>query len=338
MDGLPKTQRITIRTVAADAGVSVAAVSKVLRNAYGVSDALRARVQASIDRLGYRPTVAARGMRGSTFTLGLLVADLVNPYLSAVIEGINAVAETAGYKVLIGVGQSRMPIETRMIDSMIDHGMDGLILIAPRAGPETLPRYAAQIPIVAVGHHESGQSGFDTVNADDFAGAQMAVRALTAAGHDDIGMISLTLNLDHRTNVSDIREDGYRAAMAEAGLADRIRIVRMSLDHPQMEDQLNVWLTAPGRPRAVFCWSDLHAVPLRNMAAQMGLRVPGDLAIVGYDNSPVAALPLIGLTTVDQDGFSQGQEAARLVLERIGGRGEAVHLLLPPWLVRRASA
>jgi LacI family transcriptional regulator len=96
--------RVTIRTVAADAGVSVAAVSKVMRNAYGVSDALRLKVEASIERLGYRPSVAARGMRGRTFTLGVLLVGIDNPFLPGIYQGIESVTEAAGYKIMVGVG------------------------------------------------------------------------------------------------------------------------------------------------------------------------------------------------------------------------------------------
>jgi LacI family transcriptional regulator len=266
MDGQPKTGRVTIRTVAADAGVSVAAVSKVLRNAYGVSDALRANVQAAIDRLGYRPTTAARGMRGRTFTMGILVTDLVNPYLAAVIDGINSGVQPAGFKTLIGVGQNKQEIETGLIESMIDHRMDGLILIAPRAGPDTLPRYAAQIPIVAMGHHEPGQTGFDTVNADDFEGARMAVRDLVAAGHRDIGMISLRMDVHNGSNVSERREDGYLAAMAAAGLSDRARISHMRQDPTPVVAEMLAWLTGPGPAGGGV----LLVRPARGAAAQSG--------------------------------------------------------------------
>lgn len=332
-----KSDRVTIRTVAADAGVSVAAVSKVLRNAYGVSDALRARVTQSIARLGYRPNVAARGMRGSTYTLGILLSDLANPFLAQVITGIHAVAGLAGYKAMIGVGLSDVPIETGLIESMIDHRMDGLILVAPRLGPETLPAYAAQIPIVAIGHHEPDAPGFDTVNADDRHGAELAVQGLVSRGHDDIGMISLRLGVAHHTNVSDIREDGYLAAMAAAGLAHRARITRMALDADRAGQQLDAWLDAPDRPRAVFCWSDLHGVDLRNRAAAKGIAVPQDLAIIGFDNSHIAALSLIDLTSVDQAGDRLGRGATALLLSRIAGRSQAEHRLIEPHLVRRHS-
>jgi LacI family transcriptional regulator len=336
-DGHGKRDRVTIRAVAEEAGVSVAAVSKVLRNAYGVSEGLRANVQAAIDRLGYRPNVAARGMRGQTFTIGILMNDLTNPFLADLVDGVSAVLSPAGYKHLIGVGRAMEPLETGLIDSMIDYRMDGLILIAPRLGPETLARYAPQIPFVNIGHHEPAATGFDTVNSDDRTGARAVVEAFLARGHRDIGMLSLDLQTTHRSNVSDIREDGYLAAMAAAGLSDRARIDRMHLDPLPRDDELRAWLTAPGRPRAVFCWSDLHGVQLVNLAAEMGINVPGDLAVASYDNSRTAALPLVGLSSVDQSGTAMGATAADLLLSRIGGRTVAMHALVPPTLMLRRS-
>lgn len=336
-DGHGKRDRVTIRAVAEEAGVSVAAVSKVLRNAYGVSEALRQKVQAAIDRLGYRPNVAARGMRGQTFTIGILMNELTNPFLADLVDGVSAVLSPAGYKNLIGVGRAMEPLETGLIDSMIDYRMDGLVMIAPRLGPDTLARYAPQIPFVIIGHHEPAAIGFDTVNSDDRRGAQMVVEALLARGHRDIGMISLDLQTPHRSNVSDVREDGYLAAMAAAGLADRARIDRMGLNPLPYDAELRAWLAAPDRPRAVFCWSDLHGIQLLNLAAEMGINVPRDLAVAGYDNSRTAALSLVGLASVDQSGTAMGATAAELLLTRIAGRSSAVHALVPPTLVVRRS-
>ena len=147
--------RVTIRTVAADAGVSVAAVSKVMRNAYGVSDALRLKVEASIEKLGYRPSVAARGMRGRTFTLGVLLVGIDNPFLPGIYQGIESVTESAGYKIMVGVGAARARTEAQLIEQMIDNRMDGMILVASQIAGGTLEHYARQIPIVVVGHHEA---------------------------------------------------------------------------------------------------------------------------------------------------------------------------------------
>ena len=118
-----KSERVTIRTVAEDAGVSVAAVSKVLRDAYGVSDALRDKVQVSMQKLGYRPHAAARGMRGQTYTLGFLIPDLHNPFFADIMAGLNTALERTQYQTLLGVSDSARTMERALIDNMIDRRM-----------------------------------------------------------------------------------------------------------------------------------------------------------------------------------------------------------------------
>ena len=135
-----------------------AAVSKVLRNAYGVSESLRERVQASIDKLGYRPSTAARAMRGRTYAVGVLVVDLRNPFVPDIVDGANAALAQSGYKALIGVGQSKVALESALVESMIDHNMDGLILIAPRLPREVIRRFAAS---EADRHHRPSPFGRD---------------------------------------------------------------------------------------------------------------------------------------------------------------------------------
>lgn len=173
MDASAPPSRATIRTVAEDVGVSVAAMSKVLRGTYGVSDGLRARVNASIDRLGYRPSKAAQGLRGRSTTVGVLLVEISNPFLPQVIDGMQDVLAPSRFQAMIGVGRAQTHLETGLIESMIDHGMAGVILVAPHLPPDTVARYACRIPTVLVACHEPGSTVFDTVNGDD-AGADRA--------------------------------------------------------------------------------------------------------------------------------------------------------------------
>ncbi len=327
--------RITIRDVAVDAGVSVAAVSKVLRNAYGVSESLRQKVETSIEKLNYRPSVAARAMRGQTSTVGVLVIELSNPFLAGVVESANAALLGGGYKSMIGIGHSASSIETSMIESMIDNRMDGVLIIAPRISGKVLDRYARQIPIVVIAHHESEAQTYDSVNSDDRRGAFIAVEAAFAKGYRDIAMLGYELMDSPPTVVAIQRERGYLEAARRLELQDRtIRLPPVSSDrHAEMEAFLNM----PDRPRAVFVWSDLDAVPLVNMARMRGIRVPEDLAIIGYDNSPVAAIPLVGLDSIDQNPAELGRTAAEMLLSRINGRNVAEHRLIEPRVATRGS-
>ena len=329
--------RATIRTVAAEAGVSVAAVSKVLRNAYGVSDGLREKVLESIGRLDYRPSVAARGMRGKTYRVGVLLVEIANPFLPEIIAGVNCVLAQSSYKSLIGIGQSAQAIETSLIESMIDSHMDGLILVAPRIASATISAYARELPIVVIGHHCPTATTYDTVNADDARGAALATEALIAAGHRAIAMASLGDDIDAAVSMVRQRETGYRRAMQQAGLADQIRVIYLPDSQPELTEAATAMLLDADRPTALFCWSDLHGICILDQAKMLGLRLPEDLALVAYDNSSVAALPLIGLASIDQVGRAQGHAAAELLLSRVEGRATAEHLVMEPTLVRRSS-
>ncbi|OLP57908.1 LacI family transcriptional regulator [Xaviernesmea oryzae] len=330
--------RVTIRTVAAHSGVSVAAVSKVLRNAYGVSDNLRNKVTASIDALGYRPSRSARGLRGRTFTIGVLLIDIANPFLPQVIAGVNGVLAPSNIRAMIGVGQAETQLETSLIESMIDYKMDGVILVAPRLPSDVIATFARDIPIVVVGYHDPGAQNFDTVNCDDEAGAALAVQALLAQGLSDIGMLTVEQKVCYDVSVVQQRERGYRDAMAAAGLAKQARLHRLPENFATHDAALSAFLDDPERPAAVFCWSDLDAIPLLNLAAARGIGVPDQLAIIGYDNSPLGALNLISLSSVDQDGQGLGALATETLLSRIEGRKAALHLKIPPSLVLRRSA
>lgn len=331
------SNRVTIRTVAADAGVSVAAVSKVMRNAYGVSDALRMKVEASIEKLGYRPSVAARGMRGRTFTLGVLLVDIDNPFLPGIFRGIESVTGQAGYKILVGVGAAQARTEVTLIEQLIDNRMDGLILVASQIAGETLDHYARQIPTVVVGHHEPAAQSYDTINNDDQAGGRLVVRALVDRGYRDIAYLTQSDQEDHLADVAPQREIGYRQAMAAANLGDHVRVFRLPAHGLPRKDDMRLLLTAPDRPRAIFCWSDLDAIPLLSEANRLGVRVPEDLAIVGYDNSPMAALSMIDLASVDQDGPRLGKLAAEALFTRMNGRKVAEHIMIEPELITRGT-
>jgi DNA-binding LacI/PurR family transcriptional regulator len=332
-----KTGRITIRTVAEDAGVSVAAVSKVLRDAYGVSEELRGKVQASMAKLHYRPHAAARGMRGQTYTLGILLPDLRNPFFADIMAGVNSALERTQYQPLLGAGHSATTIEHALVDSMVDRQMDGLILVAPRMSEPELVEIAETTPTVIVGHHRPEATAYDTVNDDDELGAQLVVRHLVEMGYRNIVYLALELPEDDY-EVTVRRRIGYRAAMAEAGLARQINIV--TAEQSARETQMVVRRLLAGRnpPEAIFCWTDFVALHVLSVARELGRSVPGDLAVVGYDNTSYCDLAQNALTSVDQSGQVLGLQAARLLVERIKGRELAEHLVVTPRLVQRESS
>lgn len=328
---------MTIRDVAGDAGVSVAAVSKVLRDAYGVSEALRTKVKASIDRLGYRPHAAARGMRGQTYTLGFMVPDLHNPFFADILGGINTALERTQYQLLMGVSDSETSAEKALIEAMIDRRMDGLILIGSRLGQDDLANVAARIPTVVIALHPRTETNFDTVNNDDRLGATLVVQHLAGAGYKHISFLSQQITVNEDMMVTMQREIGYRAAMKEAGLGKNVQVIYAGQTSRETQTVARHMLEQRNRPDAIFCWTDFIALEVLSVARDLGLSVPGDLAVVGYDNTSYCDLAQNALTSIDQSGQVLGLQAARLLIERIGGREKPEHYVVTPRLVARKS-
>ena len=333
-----KNGRITIRTVAEDAGVSTSAVSKVLRDAYGVSEALRTKVRASIASLGYRPHTAARGMRGQTYTLGLLLPDLHNPFFGDIFAGVNAALERTQYQTLLGVSESATSIEVALIEAMIDRQMDGLILIGPRILGRDVMQLAARIPTVLIAHHATPDANFDTVNNDDRLGAKLVVQHLVGTGHRNIAFLSQEIADGEKTMVTTRREIGYREAMKEAGLGKYAQVAYAPQTSRETQGVARHMLQSRNRPDAIFCWTDFIGLEVLSVARELGLNVPGDLAVVGYDNTSYCDLAQNAMTSIDQSGQVLGLQAARLLIERIKGRTQAEHYVVTPRLVARASS
>lgn len=333
------TKRATINDVAELAGVSRAAVSKVLRNAYGISEQMRQSVEQAMAELQYRPQIAARGLRGRTYTLGVVMPDMRNPFFPDILDGVWAALRDTQYQPLLAVRPSDDATEKPLIDMMLDRKLDGFIMIAPIVRHDYLWSLAASSPVVVIGRHESGGS-FDTVNNDDELGARLAVTHLIAQGHSRIAFFGFDSREDAAVNPVVFRQRGYEAAMREQGLAEHIACFscRNWTDPEEGRAFTRQVLAGKNRPTAIFAWTDHVALTVTAAAHEMGLRLPEDLAVVGYDNSRVCSLPQIMLSSVDQDAQLLGATAAELLVERIEGRTEAVDFVTPPRLIARKSS
>ena len=333
-----KSGRVTIREVAEDASVSVAAVSKVMRDAYGVSDALRAKVQASIAKLNYRPSAAARAMRGQTFTIGVLMADIKNPFFPQLIDGIDDGLTDTQYVPLFGIGRGSATLESTIVHALVDRQIDGLIMIGQRLPTAEVEVVARQVPVVVIGHHAPDASFFDSVNNDDERGGAMVVDYLLAQGYKRPAMITLARADLGEADVCQRREIGFFAAMRAAGFAQNaIRVAASADDLEDVTATVRRMLEGPEPPDAIFGWADYYALEVLSAVRALGLRVPEDIGIIGYDNSPPCAFTQNDLTSIDQSGREIGRNAVRLLLERIDGRQQAQHHVITPRVVARSS-
>jgi LacI family transcriptional regulator len=323
--------------VAQLAGVSKAAVSKVLRNAYGVSPAMRARVESSMDTLQYRPLASARGMRGKSYTLGAVVSDVQNPFFALLVEGIVEHIGATDYELLLGPSGLETASQSRMVRAMLDRRMEGLILIAPAMSDRALGDIASRVPTVVIGRHGPAKL-YDTVAGDDYLGSRLIVEHLVELGHEDISFILPSIPSGaNRRRPEVARLAGYRNAMTEFGLSDHIDIVRTSWSHEGGREAGEVFRARSRRPTAVHAGADVAAFGLLSDLRGAGIAVPGEIAVVGYDNTPMSALDPLLLTTVDQFGHRMGREAARLLLGRLEGRTTSEHVLTTPELIIRST-
>jgi LacI family transcriptional regulator len=325
-------QRVTITDVAREAGVSVSTVSKVINGRDGVAAATFSHVTSVIDDLGYEGSLVARSLRSHrTFVIGVLVAGF-EPFSAEVLKGVATVLEDGKYDLLAYTGARRgggVGWERRYLSRLSGTLIDGAIVVTP-----TVVDADAGIPVVAVDPH-AGPTGMPTVDSDNFSGGLLATRHLLALGHRRIGFLAGRPDLESARQ----REAGYRAALDEAGVAADPGLVRVGeymreTSHAPAAELLSL----PERPTAIFAANDQSALGALDVAAQLGLSVPGDLSLVGFDDVPDASQSTPPLTTVHQPLQEMGACAVRMLLTLLAdGRLESTHVRLPVTLVERAS-
>lgn len=326
----------TIRDVARAAGVSPATVSRALNGSGYVSPETRQRVLDAAARLGFTPSYIARSLvRKATRTLGLLVPDITNPYFPAIARGVEDAAARAGYSVVLCNTDGDPDHEEDYIQFLRERQVDGLVLIAssPRAG-ELVARGDAP-PVVFVDRVPPGARA-DVVVVDNRRGMLEATRHLLALGHRRIGFVAGRVG----SGTAEERLAGYLAALGEAGIAPDSRYIAPGDFTFQGGYQAaRGLLSLPDRPTAVVAANDLMAVGVCRAALEAGLRIPRDLAVVGYDDIPMAELIHPPLTTVAQPTYQMGELAARLLMERLEGRAgpEPRRVVLEARLVVRES-
>jgi len=329
----PAPGRVTISDVARVAGVSVATVSKVVNNRYGVAAATSERVLAVVEDLGYESSLVARSLRRtSTNVIGVLVAEF-EPYSTELLKGISAAVDGTGYELLAYAGRTdggaQAGWERRSLSRLAGTLVDAAIVVTPTMvlSPDS------PVPVVAVDPH-TGPEGTPTVDSDNTTGAREAVEHLIALGHRRIAHLGGRPDLESAR----LRELGYRQALDAAGIPVDPLLVKVGGYRPDLADApVRALLDRPDRPTAVFAANDLSAIRVLEVAHELGLRVPDDLSVVGFDNVPESWSSTPPLTTVAQPMHRMGAEALRLVLDLLGGTARERHLRLPTSLVVRAS-
>jgi DNA-binding LacI/PurR family transcriptional regulator len=327
-----RSRSVTMADVAARAGVSRALVSIVFRDAPGASAATRVRVMQAAEELAYRPDQRARLLGSNrSRTVGVLFG-LHNEFHAQLVEGLYQSADGSGYELALGpVAPTRS--ERRAIQSLLDYRCEALILVGPSLPRTDIEALAARVPVVVIARALRSRA-VDVVRTDDVAGARRAVDHLVQLGHRRI------VHADgHRAPGAAERRKGYRDAMRAADLVREIALVRGGLTEEDGERAAQDIL-AGAAPTAVVAFNDHCAAGLLATVRARGVDVPADLSIVGYDNSHVANLSTIALTTVAQDSDTIALRALERAVGWVEGAVDRTsEVVVPPRLVvRRTTA
>jgi LacI family transcriptional regulator len=323
---------VTMSDVAQLAGVSTATVSRVVNERYGVSASTIALVRSAIERLGYESSLVATSLRRSRTNVLGLVTHSFQSYTAEVLKGVMDALSQSGFDLIIYAdsdlyGTYSQGWEQRHLARLAGTLTDGCIVVTPSG------EVRSGTPVVVI--DPVRDSSAPSVTADNLAGATAVVEHLLGLGHRRIGFIAGRSSMAAAWS----REEGYHKALTEAGVPlDPHLIARGDFNPESAAPLARALLDRADRPTAIFAASDGMALKALEVAKDLGLSVPGDLSVAGFDNIPESALAQPGLTTVDQSMYRLGYEAARMLKSLVCGDWEGPsQIVLPTRLVVRGS-
>ncbi|ROO90358.1 LacI family transcriptional regulator [Actinocorallia herbida] len=323
--------RASIREVARRAGVSVGTVSNVLNRPEQVAEATRVRVLAAIEELGFVRNEAARALRkGSGRTLGVLVEDIANPYFTDVARGAEAALNEFGFDVLWCTSEGSPEKERRCVDFLEEQGVSGLIVTPVGLDARRIGRLRAHgVSVVLVDRKIPG-AGACSVGVDHVEGGRLAAEHLTAIGRHDLAFVTA----EPETPPLRQRRAGVLRALTRSGHAPPLTIAEPGLTTEAGRHAAQRLMDFGTLPDGVLCANDLMAIGVVNELVRGGVKIPQEVAVVGYDDIALAATAVVPLTTVRQPRRDLGRIATELALAGAEGR----NIVLTPELVIRESA
>src|SRR6266516_1098988 len=338
-ENLPKasTHKLTIAEIAAQAGVSIPTVSRVLNGRPDVAPATRARIEQIIKESGYNRSSAAKGLRNeSNGIIDLVVPGLENTYVTEIVRGVEEALERTGLRLALSFTQDASLGERQWLDKIAARATDGAILVLAHGQSSRLDELRRRgIPFVVVDHR--GELGPDvpSVGTTNWAGGRMAVEYLLSLGHRRIAIIagpaSLRCSLD--------RIAGYRAALEAAGVSIDPELIRPGDFRLQSGyTQTSALLALPHPPTAIFAGNDLQAMGVYKALYLRNISVPERMSVIGFDDIPLTTIVSPSLTSVRQPLFDMGRVATTMLLRLIAGVSlDSSRVLLPTTLITRES-
>ena len=327
-------RRVTLRDVAHEAGVSIKTVSRVVNGEPAVNATTAVRVSEVVERLGYRPNELARSLKGQrSRTIGLVVDDVSNPFMATCAQAIEAVAREHGHALILCDSHADLRTEGDYVGLLTQRQVDGLLLVPARGRDVYLKtEQRAGLPVVAFDRPAEGVQA-DTVLVQNRAGAREATEHLIWHGHERIAFVG---DVRHFYTARK-RLEGYKEALKAADLKPLHSLDAHSIE--QGEEATKGFLEGPDRPTALFAANILTALGALRAIEDLGLRIPEDVAVIGFDDFELAHVLRPRFTLVRQPAAELGRRAAEMLFDRLDGRGrpEPRRLVLPTELVVRES-
>ncbi len=334
---------ISIQDIAQEAGVSHTTVSRALRDSPLISKEVREQIQKLAVDMGYIPNAVAQSLRGQrTNTIGLVVTTIADPFVGRVVRGIEEVAQRCNLSIFLSVSNNDPDREVAVMETFHRRRVDGIIVAAAQLTEQHEKRLSRiHVPTVLINHQAEARLEYlHSVSVDDYSGARMAVDYLLQCGHRSIGY----LGAGNRPRSNRVRMEGYRDSLADQGIAVSENWVRVApSDHRNhSDDVLDGQTLLPGLiaagVTAVFCYNDSIAVGALLACRTLGITVPGQLSIIGFDDIELAQCMTPPLTTVHQPKLRLGQMAMEMLLDLIAERTVQDHIVPTELIVRGSTA
>jgi LacI family transcriptional regulator len=322
-----ENKRITMRQIAARARVSVGTVSHVINNTAGVREPVRKRVLEAIERLGYQPSLLARGLRRNRTTIiGVIIPDISNPFFPLVVRGVEDIAYQNSYRLMLCNTDNDAQKEQVYFNELRAYRMAGLIVI-PSANSRLVllaGSTGGETPVICLDRCPGGWRG-DSVTVDNEEGAYQATRYLLELGHRRIACIAGQLHVTSGVE----RLKGFKRALREAGVSIAPEYIQEGrFDRLSGYEKALMLLQFSPRPTAIFAANDLVALGVLAALRELGLRCPEDVSLVGFDDLELASFTNPALTTVAQPAYQMGARAAALLFERLRGEEVPTHRIV----------
>ncbi|MEE3850802.1 LacI family DNA-binding transcriptional regulator [Gordonia sp. LSe1-13] len=305
-------RRATIRDVAAHAGVSKSVVSRVLRDEPNVSAERRERVRSAMTELNYRPNSIARGLSESrSGTVGVVINDLRNPWYVSLLEGLATTFDAVDVAPLLVDSRLDHQVGRNTVETLLSRQVDGLVVVGTTDARVDVERAAESIPVVLAGTLEPDLPTVDIAVDDDHLGARLATEHLLALGHRRLA------HIQGPGMVGRLRRKGFEDAIAaaDAGVEHVVEFGGTTEEGGYAATGRLLDTAAP--PTAILAFNDMACLGAMSAADDRGVSVPGDLSLIGYDDTRLASLRHISLTSVDNGNFAVGAQGAKFLLRRM---------------------